>query len=105
MKKEQITTTYGQLANWSKRIDQALFVLLENESYSGLMNEVLNDLKEEHEGLFQFIKIKGDEAKAIQQEVSFSKLPALLIFSKGTLVAIYQGLVAKHEITEFLSKI
>ncbi len=104
MEKLQNINSYAQLANWSGRLDKPLLVLLENENFSGLMSEVVEGVAKEFPEALQLIRVRGKEAEVIKTEVSFSKLPALLIFSKSKLVAFYQGLVAKHEIIKFLSK-
>ncbi len=81
-----------------------MLLSLELGDYSSLMYQVVAAYLEENPKAFSWLKITGVNAQKIQEELSILQLPALLLLEKGNIIAIFQGMVAKHEIRKALAK-
>lgn len=105
MQNTRAINNYSDLIRLSENSARPIGVFLESGSHSVLMSEVLDDFWQEDRERFQLLKISGAVSAAIQADLSILKLPALLILHHGTIRAIFQGLVAKHELLSVFAKL
>lgn len=105
MNNMQTIGSYSELAELSGKGKKPLIVSLETGDYESLMCEVVESLQNENTRAFELVKVSGKIAKQIQQELNILKLPAIILLYEANIKAIFQGLVAKHEILNILNKI
>jgi len=105
MENAKSITNYEDLQEIAIKSELPLFVLLELGNYPSLMTEVISSLQAEAPKRFKLIKIHGLPARTIQSDLNVLNLPALVILNKEKITAIYQGLIAKHELQSILDKI
>jgi len=105
MKNIQSFNQYSDLVTLSEKKQKPIIVSLESGGYTCLMCEVVETFLVENKDAFEFIKICGPIAEHIKSELSMLKLPAMFILFDGNIKSIFQGLVAKHDIMNVLSKI
>lgn len=105
MQNIQTINNYSDLIRLSVKSDAPIGVFLESGSHSVLMSEVVDNFWKESSEHFKLIKVSGEVSTAVQKELSILKLPALIILYKGSIRAIFQGLVAKHELVSVFLKL
>jgi len=104
MENIQIIDNFADIVALSRKKNKTMVLSLELGDYSSLMYQVVETYLEENPEAFSWLKIAGRNAQKIQEELSILQLPALILIEKGNIIAIFQGMVAKHEIQKALSK-
>ncbi len=104
MENIQTINNFADIVSLSQKKSKAIILSLEVGNYSSLMFQVVDAYLEENPEAFSWLKIAGLNAQKIQEELSILQLPALIILEKGNIIAIFQGMVASHEIQKALSK-
>ncbi len=102
MENIQTINNFADIVSLSQKKSKAMILSLEVGNYSSLMFQVVDAYLEENPEAFSWLKIAGGNAQKIQEELSILQLPALIILEKGNIIAIFQGMVASHEIQKVL---
>lgn len=64
---------------------------------------VLDEIAHEYAGKLTIAKLNIDENRSIAQRHGVRRIPALLLFKRGEIVAVKEGVPSKSQLSEFLA--
>ncbi|WNG18478.1 thioredoxin TrxA [Cystobacter fuscus] len=64
---------------------------------------VLDEIADEYVGRLTIAKLNIDENRSIAQRHGVRRIPALLLFKQGQVVAVKEGVPSKPQLSEFLT--
>ncbi|WNG27982.1 thioredoxin TrxA [Cystobacter fuscus] len=64
---------------------------------------ILDEIADEYAGRLTIAKLNIDENRSIAQQHGVRRIPALLLFKQGEVVAVKEGVPSKPQLSEFLT--
>lgn len=96
--------SFSTLSQKSKESQEPILCVLGVRNGLCLVNEIAESYLKEHPNAFELIKINGNEAVAIQRELSILNLPSAILLASGKIIAMFENIMAKHELTNALQQ-